>query len=355
MTRVSAGLPVFGICGWSGSGKTGLLVELVRHFTGSGLRVAVIKHDVHGVHLDREGKDSDRLFRAGADVLFARAGEKMTRVHATTPDCLEEAVNRLDLECDLVFVEGAKSANLARKIWLLRSEAEEPPLKAPGISRVLGPNEDRVGIVTAMVQEWLAERARATPLSAGILIGGRAQRMGRPKHLFHIGETTWLEHIVATVQAVVAQVALLGGGEVPENLGALPRLLDVLDRQGPLAGMLSAMRWRPDASWLFIACDLPQISLASVRWLLDQRAPGVRAVLPRLPGAVGVEPLLAFYDFRARPLLESSLAPSDLARLPGVITPEPPLEIAGAWVNMNTPTEAACFLIPNEKQFVGPT
>ncbi len=343
MTSAGAGLPVFGICGWSSSGKTALLTELVRQFTESGLKVAVIKHDVHGLDFDRASKDSDRLFRAGADVLSAGTCESVTRLHSAS-GWLQAAVDHLDIEHDLVFVEGAKAVDLARKIWLLSSEAEEPPPEVPGISRVLGPNEDRAGIVAAMVKEWLAERAHATPLSAGILIGGCSERMGRPKHLLRIGETTWLDHIVATVRPVVAQVVLLGGGEVPRNLEAFPRLPDVLDKQGPLAGMLAAMRWRPAASWLFIACDLPQISSAAIQWLFDQRAPGVRAVLPKLSGASGVEPLFAFYDFRARPLLESSLAPSDLARLPGVITPEPPPEIAGAWVNMNTPTEAARFL-----------
>jgi molybdopterin-guanine dinucleotide biosynthesis protein A len=69
-------------------------------------------------------------------------------------------------------------------------------------------------------------------------------------------------------------------------LSALP---DVPDKRGPLAGMLAAMRWRLDVSWLFMACDLPQVSSMSVEWLIGKRAPGVWAILPRLPGTEGVE------------------------------------------------------------------
>ena len=110
------------------------------------------------------------------------------------------------------------------------------------------PDEARATIVTAMIEDWLQQRMRTTPLCAGILFGGRSRRMGQPKHLLRMRGTTWLEHIVATVSPFVEQVVLLGGGEVPSSLRALPVLPDVPDRSGPLAGMLSAMRWRNGTS-----------------------------------------------------------------------------------------------------------
>jgi molybdopterin-guanine dinucleotide biosynthesis protein MobB len=340
---VSTELRAFGICGWSGSGKTTLLVELVRHFTARKLKVAVIKHDVHGLDADREGKDSDRFFRAGADVVLTGPGESLCRGHSCESDALHLTVNRLHLEHDLVLVEGNKSANLAPKVWLLKDMAEAPPPDARGIVRVLTPKEDRFGVVAAMIEEWLQHATEATPVCAGILFGGRSQRMGQPKHLLRMGNSTWLEHIAATLRPYIPQLVLLGNGETPPGLRGLPVLPDAPDREGSMAGMLAAMRWRPDAAWVFVACDLPRISPAAVRWLLNKRAPGVWAILPRLPAGQGVEPLLACYESRARLLLEDSRAPSELARLSGVITPEPPSGIADAWDNLNTPLEVARF------------
>jgi molybdopterin-guanine dinucleotide biosynthesis protein MobB len=339
-------LPAFGICGWSGSGKTTLIAELVRHFTARRLRVAVIKHDVHGLETDREGKDSHRFFQAGADVVLNGPGESMGRMHPADSAPLQTAVGRLDPEYDLILIEGHKSADLARKVWLHKDRTGKCPPDVPGVARVLAPSEDRIGIVVTMVEEWLQQRTRTTPLCAGILFGGRSQRMGRPKHLLQVGGKTWLEHTVVTVQPLVEQVVLLGGGEVPESLRLLPILPDSPDNEGPLAGMLAAMRWRPRVSWLFVACDLPQISYEAVEWLLRQRAPGTWAVLPRAPGGQGVEPLFALYEFRARFMLERSLAPSDLARLAGVTTPELPSKIALAWSNLNTRQDVACFQLP---------
>jgi molybdopterin-guanine dinucleotide biosynthesis protein A len=344
--HVNSELPAFGVCGWSGSGKTTLLVELVRHFTARKLKVAVIKHDVHGLDADREGKDSDRFFRAGADVVLTGPGESLCRGHLEESDALRVAVNRLYPEHDLVLVEGNKTADLARKVWLLKDVAETPPPEVRGIARVLTPNENRLGVVTALVEEWLRHVTETTPVCAGILFGGRSRRMGQPKHLLRIGNRTWLEHIVATLRPLIPQAVLLGAGEVPPGLRGMPVLPDAPDKAGPLAGMLAAMRWRPDASWVFVACDLPRISLAAVEWLLSKRAAGVWAILPQLPDGHRVEPLFACYESQARLRLEDSRAPSDLARLSGVITPEPPPEIAGAWANMNTPMDVAYLQRP---------
>jgi hypothetical protein len=83
-------------------------------------------------------------------------------------------------------------------------------------------------------------------------------------------------------------------------------------------------------------------SAAAVDWLTRRRVPGAWAIMPRLAKTQVVEPLFALYEFRSRFLLERSRAPYDLARLPEVITPEPPEGLARAWSNVNTPQ-----LIPN--------
>ncbi len=111
-----------------------------------------------------------------------------------------------------------------------------------------------------------------------------------------------------------------------------------------MAGMLSAMRWAPRASWIVAACDLPNLSVDALQWLASFRSPGVWAALPRLAGARGIEPLLAYYDFRAHGLLERLVAagsykPADLIANPKVLTPSPSAALAPAWRNVNTQAE----------------
>ena len=178
-----------------------------------------------------------------------------------------------------------------------------------------------------------------SPVFAGILIGGKSRRFGRPKHLVLKDGKTWLERTVDAVHPHVDGIVILGKGEVPAGLDAIPVLFDVPGLQGPLAGMLAATRWRPAASWVFLPCDLPSLSGNAVSWLVEQGLPGVKAVLPRLPGAAAPEPLLAYYDATAAPLLEQVRRPMDLAGADGVISPEIPAHLRASWTNVNTPAD----------------
>jgi len=143
-------------------------------------------------------------------------------------------------------------------------------------------------------------------------------------------------------------VVIVGKGEVPDHLSHYPRLADVAAVRGPMAGMLAAMRWGPDGGWLMCACDMPQLRVEALRWLLDRRAPGRWATLPDLNDDGHVEPLLAYYDPRARGLLEDLLirhiyAPSALASHPKIDTAIPSHPLSLAWRNVNSKADLAAF------------
>ena len=70
-------IPVIGMAAYSGTGKTTLLTKVVALCKERGIRVAVIKHDVHGLDFDREGKDSWLYTQAGADQIIM-AGPQQT-------------------------------------------------------------------------------------------------------------------------------------------------------------------------------------------------------------------------------------------------------------------------------------
>ena len=186
------------------------------------------------------------------------------------------------------------------------------------------------------------------PVFGCVLIGGKSTRLGQPKHLLNPNGKTWLEHTVDLLRQVTDQTIIVGAGTVPEGFDCTV-LPDAHDAQGPMAGILAAMRWGPQSSWLVTACDLPALSVDALRWLLTTRAPGVWATLPKLPGKPNVEPLLAHYNFRTRILLEELARQGDfsltrLAENPKVITPTPPADLAPAWQNVNTPEQLQAYL-----------
>jgi molybdopterin-guanine dinucleotide biosynthesis protein A len=183
-----------------------------------------------------------------------------------------------------------------------------------------------------------------TPVFGCILIGGKSSRMGEPKHLIDENGTTWLQKTHALLEQVTEKVVIAGAGDVPREFNGCVRLSDVSDTAGPMAGILAAMRWAPCASWLVTACDMPHLSAEALQWLLASRAPGVWATIPRLSASPRVEPLLAYYDPKARDLLEDMVArgisrPGMIVENNNVISPTPPDHLAKAWRNINTKGE----------------
>lgn len=102
--------PVLGFAAYSGTGKTTLLVKLLPMLKQRGLRVAMIKHAHHDFDIDKPGKDSYELRKAGADQMLVASDKRwalMTETHDGVEPTLEDLIGKLNLdECDLVLVEG---------------------------------------------------------------------------------------------------------------------------------------------------------------------------------------------------------------------------------------------------------
>jgi molybdopterin-guanine dinucleotide biosynthesis protein MobB len=316
-----------------------LLEAVIPVLCERGLSVAVVKHDAHGVELDRPGKDSDRLFQAGADVVLRGPNESAARWHPEAAPGLGSVLERLCADHDLVLVEGHKSTPLD-KIWLLGEGESEPPQGVPAIRRALAWHGERIEDAIEEITGVLDTAWNERQLCAGILIGGISARMGTPKQLLELDGRALIESVADVVRDAAATTLLLGAGPVPDVLDELPRLPDPPGVPGPMAGLVAALRWHPRAVWLIAACDQPKISREAVDWLLAHRRPGSWAVLPR-PAGGRVEPCLAIYEPQALGLLESAIAsgrfgPRALAEHPKVVCPEPPLGMADCWRSINT-------------------
>ena len=167
--------------------------------------------------------------------------------------------------------------------------------------------------------------------------------MGRAKSLLRFGGTTFLERVTAVVRQRAERTVLLGDGPAPPMPPEIARLSDVPGLAGPLAGILAALRWRPDACWLIAACDLPGVRVEALDWLLSRRRPEYWAILPKLVPP-RVEPLLAVYEPESAVLLEQIAAsgqwsPHTLADMAKVHSPMPPAALRDCWININTPDQ----------------
>ena len=113
-------MKVLGISGWSGCGKTTLIVALIPRLRARGLTVSTLKHAHHDVDLDSPGKDTWRHREAGAQEVILATGRRWTLLHelrdAPEPP-LAELLTHLQ-PVDLVLVEGWKSGAYPKlEIW----------------------------------------------------------------------------------------------------------------------------------------------------------------------------------------------------------------------------------------------
>lgn len=121
--------PVLGFAAYSGTGKTTLLVKLLPLMKLQGLRVAMIKQTHHDFEVDKPGKDSYELRKAGADQVLLSSDRRsalITEYAEPKGVDLSALIAQLDLEnLDLVMVEGFKHL-LFPKIELHRPALNKP-------------------------------------------------------------------------------------------------------------------------------------------------------------------------------------------------------------------------------------
>lgn len=122
-------MKTLGISGWSGCGKTTLIVALIPRLRARGWSVSTLKHAHHDVDLDTPGKDTWRHRQAGAQEVILATGRRWVLLHelreAPEPS-VAELLTYLQ-PVDLVLVEGWKRGAYPKlEVWRPVDDAPPP-------------------------------------------------------------------------------------------------------------------------------------------------------------------------------------------------------------------------------------
>ena len=130
MLTAELSIPLIGFAAYSGTGKTTLLTRLIPVLNSRGIRIGVIKHAHHTFEIDREGKDSYELRKAGANEVLVGSKSRWALLADNNSSCdltLSDHLRHIHQdELDLILVEGFKP-ELIPKIELHRPSLGHSP------------------------------------------------------------------------------------------------------------------------------------------------------------------------------------------------------------------------------------
>ncbi|MDY0041247.1 MAG: molybdopterin-guanine dinucleotide biosynthesis protein B [Desulforhabdus sp.] len=166
-------VPIICIVGASDSGKTTLLEKLIPIVRDRGYRVGTIKHDAHGFEMDREGKDTWRHRRAGAQTIAISSPAQVACIRVTTAELpLDELAARYFWQEDIILTEGYKRSHYP-KIEVFRSAVEPQPICRPEDNLIAVITDDAIdldvpsfrfdevsGLADFIEERYLKERKR---------------------------------------------------------------------------------------------------------------------------------------------------------------------------------------------------
>ncbi len=103
-------MKMLGLAGWSGSGKTSLMMRLLPELIARGISVSTMKHAHHDFDIDQPGKDSYVHRSAGAREVLVASTQRWALMHEHRGEADPSAAElmRHMTPVDLLLIEGFK-------------------------------------------------------------------------------------------------------------------------------------------------------------------------------------------------------------------------------------------------------
>ncbi len=139
--------PVICIVGAHNSGKTTFITKIIEILTSEGYNVVALKHDPKGKAItDTVGKDSYKMYEAGAKQVILVSPKKITTYNRTEKDIHPKEIIKkfADREADIIILEGFK--------WYEGFDKFEVIRKAENRDLMLRDSKELKGVITDYYQ-----------------------------------------------------------------------------------------------------------------------------------------------------------------------------------------------------------
>ena len=136
-----------------------------------------------------------------------------------------------------------------------------------------------------------------THVTGVILAGGKSRRMGRDKAFLPFGQGVLIDRVIEVLRQVADDVILITNAPELYRHFDLPMFADVVPETGSLGGIYTGLVTAKTPYSLCLACDMPFVDPAFLRFLCDTAAQA-DVVIPQ--NAEDFQPLCAVYSQACR-------------------------------------------------------
>lgn len=139
-------MKIYRICGY-GSGRSALVIKLVKEFDFRGIRVAVIKYAHKDFDMDKEGSDTWNLRQNGCPQTLI-ANNQRWGLLCETPQCTQPdpvALAQHLGSCDLVLAVGFDHSRLPGLETLRADNSSQPLFMRDGLLQTVVSNDAEIG------------------------------------------------------------------------------------------------------------------------------------------------------------------------------------------------------------------
>jgi molybdopterin-guanine dinucleotide biosynthesis protein A len=133
-----------------------------------------------------------------------------------------------------------------------------------------------------------------------VLAGGSSSRMGKDKGLITYHGKPQREHLADLLKPYCTEVFISCLRCFNSSITVIP---DHFNLSSPLNGILSAFHFDPEAAWLTVPIDMPNIDSAAIEYLIKNRNPKKLATCFTDSEGTSPEPLFTLWEPKAKPVL----------------------------------------------------
>lgn len=146
-------------------------------------------------------------------------------------------------------------------------------------------------------------------VNAIILAGGQSSRMGENKAFLPLGNTTFIQSLIKTLEPLVERVIISGNYDVYKSLG-YPVVEDEHFNCGPLAGIYAGLKWS-NTDWnIVVSVDAPFVDGFTFKILKEEIDSLQQAIVVETP--TRKMPLIGVYHKSCKEKIEQALEQKSL-------------------------------------------